>query len=545
VLWSGCLIYGIGAGVLIGWHIHHYGLAVIALQIFIFLPAVVYTLRFQRTEAVTPSALHFRPAASPYVLPFLAVMLATGYVVAHGVLEPDASAYRFQATIFANGELSAPAPPGAVNTPDTQLPIDFTHHIVDNGRWFSKYPVGWPAVLAIPEKLHFGWAAAPLLGALLLVIAGWIAREAFGAAAVAPSLWIAVLSPYWLATCVAVLSDALCAVLVAGACLYCLRALRGRSVRNFALMYAFLVPAFLVRPYTALVASVVYGIAALLWSWRNRSLFVRVASISVLAGAAAIALVLLFNFVYTGSALLSPYALYKGRAVPNEITASPTLILENLVHGWRFTAQSVLVFSFPLVFVLAAYGLWSQRRSWQAWLLALLFPALVVAYLADSGGPSSVVGERYWFEGFFGIAILAGQGLLALSSAWRPSRRLVVFGIAAVTCAQICLTVAAIQVLDSRARPYAVVRAAAQKFHHCHCAVFIGDSPPDFYSRNMDLNTAQWQNASVFYFNDPGPAQRQKWATLYGWQSWAVIAYDPQTQSARLYSPAGRRIKSY
>ncbi|HEX7361134.1 MAG TPA: hypothetical protein VF283_11655 [Bryobacteraceae bacterium] len=540
VLWSGCLIYGIGAGFLIGGDVHHFGLAVIALQIFVFLPAAVYALRFQGKAAGASSTLHFRPIASPFVLPFLAVMLATGYVVARGVLEPDASAYRFQATIFANGELSAPAPPGAVNTPDTPQPIDFTHHIVHDGRWFSKYPVGWPAVLAIPEKLHFGWAAAPLLGALLLVIAGWIAREAFGAATVAPSLWIAVLSPYWLATCVEVLSDALCAVLVAGACLYCLRALRGRSARNFALMYAFLVPAFLVRPYTALVASVVYGIAALLWSWRNRSLFIRVASISVLAGAAAIALVLLFNFLYTGSALLSPYALYKGRAVPNEITASPALIFENLLQGWRFTAQSVLAFSFPLVFVLAAYGLWSQRRSWQAWLLALLFPALVVAYLADSGGPSSVVGERYWFEGFVGIVILAGQGLLALASAWSPSRRLVAAGIAAITCAQICLTVAAIQVLASRGRPYAVVRAAAEKFQDCRCAVFVGDAPPDFYSRNMDLNTAGWQSAKAFYFNDPGPGYRQTWANRYGWRSWAVIDYDPQTEKAatRLFHAA-------
>lgn len=540
-LWSGCLIYGIGAGLLVGYQVHHFVLAVIALQIFVFLPTVGYALRFHGAAGRRRPDVLSRAAVSVYVLPFLALMLATGYVVAHGVLEPDASAYRFQGTIFASGELSASAPPGAINTPDTPEPLDFAHHIVHDGRWFTKYPVGWPAVLAIPEKLHFGWAAAPLLGGLLLVIAGLIAREAFGADAVAPTLWIAVLSPYWLATCVGLLSDALCAVLVAGACFYCLRTLHSRSLRNFVLMYAFLVAAFLVRPYTAFVASALYGIAALLRSWRNRPLFIRVACVSALAGTAAITLTLLFNFLYTGDALLSPYALYRGRAVPSEITASPALIFENLLHGWRFSAQSVLAFSFPLVFLLAAYGLWFRRRSRETWLLGLLFPALIVAYLADSGGPSSVIGERYWFEGFFGIAILASQGLMALASAWRPSRRMVKAGIIAITCAQICLMAASIGLLDSRAQPYAVMRAAAKQLRNCHCAVFLGDAPPYFYSRNLDLNTATWRNANVFYFNDPGPAQRQRWANSYGWKNWATIDYDPQTRSAVTdVSPTGK-----
>ncbi|MGH9584590.1 MAG: hypothetical protein ACRD4O_16835, partial [Bryobacteraceae bacterium] len=429
VLWSGCFAYGVAAALLIAFQVHHFQLAVIALQFFILLPVLTYALRFKGAANSAPSSLRFSAAASPYVLPFLAVVLVTGYVVGRGVLIPDESGYRFQATIFASGELSAPAPLGAINTPHTPLPVDFAHHVVHDGRWFSKYPVGWPAVLAIPQKLHIGWAAAPLLGAFLLVIAGLIAREAFGAAAVAPSLWVAVLSPFWLATCVGRLSEALCAVLVAGACLYCLRAMRAHSLRNFALMYAFLVPAFLVRPYTALVASAVYGIAALLWSRRDRVLFVRIGFLSAIAGSAAIALTVLFNFLYTGSPFLSPYALYKGRAVPNEITASPSRIFANLLYPWRFSAQSILAYSFPLVFLLAAYGVWSHRRSWRTWILAALFPALVVAYLADAGGPSSVVGERYWFEGFVSITVLAGQGLVTLASAWRIPRRLALAGV--------------------------------------------------------------------------------------------------------------------
>lgn len=532
VLWSGCIAYGVAAAVLIAHQSHHFQLAVIALQFFILLPAALFSLHLARTANSVPFSLRGKIAARAYVVPFLAAVLVTGWIVGRGVLIPDESAYRFQATVFANGEIAAPAPTGAIDNPDTPHAVNFAHQVVDSGRWFSKYPVGWPAVLALPEKLHIGWAAAPLLGAFLLVIAGLIARETFGATAVAPSLWIAALSPFWLATCVGRLSEALCAVLVATACLYCLRATHARSLRNFALMYAFLVPAFLVRPYTALVASVVYGVAALLWSWRDRRMFLRVGALSIAAGALAIALTAALNVLYTGNALLSPYALYKGRAVPTEITASPERIFYNLVHGWRLSAQSIVAYSFPLVFLLAAHGLWSRRRSWQAWILAALFPALVIAYLADALGPSSLVGERYWFEGFVGIAVLGGQGVATLISRWRIPKRVAVAGVAGITCAQVALTAATAGVLYSYSQPYAVMRAAAERFQNCNCAVFVADTPLAFYSRNMNLNTANWRHAGVFYFNDPGPEQRQMWANRYGWHRWVVIDYDPATQSA-------------
>jgi hypothetical protein len=536
-LWLGAIAYGASSALLVAAGTRHFELAVIALQVFILLPALVYGLR--STQAADHGAFRLRssPAWRAYVVPFLAVALIAGYIVGRGVLIPDESGYRFQAKIFAHGELSAPAPIGATNTPDTPRPVNFVHQVVHDGRWFSKYPAGWPAVLAIPEKLHVGWAAAPLLGTLLLVITGLIAREAFGAASVAPSLWIAVLSPFWLATCLGRLSEALCAVLVAGACLFCLRAMRAHSLRNFALMYILLVPGFLVRPFTALVASVVFGISALLWSRRNRGPLFRVALVSALAGCAAVALTLFFNFVYTGSLWLSPYALYKGIAVPNEITASPARILANLLYPWRFSAQSILVYTFPFVFFLAIYGLWTQRRSWAAWVVAATFPALVVAYLADSAGPSSIIGERYWFEGFFGIAVLAGQALVTIVSTWRISKRLAAAAIASLTCAQLALTVATVSVLYSFSEPYSAVRAVAAHYRNCHCAVFIGDTPQDFYSRNMDMNGANWQHAGVFYFNDPGPEHRQLWANRYGWHKWAVVIYDAQTHSAsaRMY----------
>lgn len=532
VLWAGASVYGLASALLVGDFVHHSQLAVIAIQLFVLLPAFLYGLRFARSGANGVFALTANATSRPYVLAFLVAALVVGYVVGRGVLIPDESGYRFQAEIFADGELSAPAPTGATDTPETPLPVNFAHHVVYRGRWFSKYPVGWPAVLALPEKFGLGWAAAPVLGALLVAITGLVAREAFGPLTIAPSLWIAVLSPFWLATCVGRLSEALCAVLVAAACLCCLRAMRTRNVGAFALMYAFLVPNFLVRPFTALVTSAVLGVAALLWSRRDRALLFRVLLLSIVAATAAVGLTLSLNLLYTGSFWLSPYALYKGVAVPNEVTASPARIVSNLLGAWRFSAQSMLTYAFPFVFLLAAYGLWSHRRSWAAWVLASILPALAVGYLADAGGPSSIIGERYWFEGFFGVAILAGQGLVTLISLWRIPKRLAVAGIAAITAAQILMTLAAINVLYFYSQPYAAVRAAAKQNQNCDCAVFIANTPTALYSRNMDMNGANWRRANVFYFNDPGPEQRQIWANRYGWHHWTVVTYDAESRRA-------------
>src|SRR5262249_12334727 len=136
-------------------------------------------------------------------------------------------------------------------------------HIISAAGWFSKYPLGWPAVLAIPEKLHFGWLVNPLLGTLLLVVMGRIAKQEFGEAVAAPAVLCAVLSPDLLENSVGSMSHGLSGVLVATASLACLRGIRTRSLPYFAAMFAALVLTYQVRPFTATIISATLGIATL------------------------------------------------------------------------------------------------------------------------------------------------------------------------------------------------------------------------------------------------------------------------------------------
>ncbi|WP_420632034.1 ArnT family glycosyltransferase [Candidatus Leptofilum sp.] len=71
----------------------------------------------------------------------------------------DSLTYLFQAQTLARGELWAEAP---------LLPQFFEQEflLVQNGRWFGKYPPGFPAILAIGVLLNAPWLINPLLATL-------------------------------------------------------------------------------------------------------------------------------------------------------------------------------------------------------------------------------------------------------------------------------------------------------------------------------------------------------------------------------------------
>ena len=84
----------------------------------------------------------------------------------------DSVAYLFQAKTFALGRLSVPIPPD---------PKSFTHEfiVMHDGQWFSKYPPGWPMVLALGVLAGAPWVVDPLLGALSLYLLYRIGREVY------------------------------------------------------------------------------------------------------------------------------------------------------------------------------------------------------------------------------------------------------------------------------------------------------------------------------------------------------------------------------
>ncbi len=530
---AACSLYGAAAATLIFTSTHHYELWVLALRLLLLLPTATYALYIAGSENYAFTFGKYRRSWM-LILVFVICALFVSYKVSQSITFADESSYRFQARVFASLKMTAEAPPRSpMHSIDTPWPLAYKHLILSSAGWFSKYPVGWPLLLALPEKVKAGWAVTPVLGGALLALLALIARETFGMATAGIALWIAVLSPYCLSYTTGRMSHALCAVLIAAAALFCLRALRTNNLYQFALMFTMLLLAYHVRPFTAFIASGVFS-ALLFWNYvGNRSFLSSLAFLAAGFGLLTVFSVMLYNRGYTGHVWLSPYALYDGTSVPVDISATPRTVLNHLLSARRTSMQTTLLYSFPFVFALAAYGFWVERKSRATWILACLFPAIFIAHLPQATS-SPIVGERFYFESYFSVVILGARGLQLLILKWR-SRRYIVLTLAVVlTLMQITLAIAGVTQIESVGQPYREVNRLAKSLRNCHCAVFL-DSSPDhdvYYSPNLNLNTPDWHSSPVFYFNDPGPDERSSWADAYGWRDWAVITYDTETRTA-------------
>ena len=84
----------------------------------------------------------------------------------------DSCAYMFQARLFAHGMLSAPPPP--------EPKFFEVIHIILSDRWYTVYPPGYPAILALGVLLGIPWLVNPILAALTIVCIFRLAKELYG-----------------------------------------------------------------------------------------------------------------------------------------------------------------------------------------------------------------------------------------------------------------------------------------------------------------------------------------------------------------------------
>ena len=90
----------------------------------------------------------------------------------------DSVTYHFQAQTLARGALTAPAPPLAAADATAHFEQEFL--LVRDGRWFGKYPPGWPAVLALGVAAGGPWLVNPLLAVVSVALLYQLARKRGG-----------------------------------------------------------------------------------------------------------------------------------------------------------------------------------------------------------------------------------------------------------------------------------------------------------------------------------------------------------------------------
>ncbi len=357
--------------------------------------------------------------------------LAAAMLMAYFVTErlphlEDEIAYLYQARTYARGALWAPPPPNraAFFTP---------FMLIVNGRWISKYTVGWPLVLALGERWGAGWLVNPLLGALTVMLTFALGRELFGRQVGVLASLLALSSPFFLIQSSTYMSHAASAfwtTLLLWAWLRIETAREaGHSGRGWAALAGVAVGMLvLTRPLTALAVCLPFAIVLMIRVVRQpKAIPALLASYwpLVLTALPIAALQPVYLYIVTGSPTTNLYTMvwpYDRVGFGSEfgrhghtlrqglITAGRDLLLwTSELFGWRYTSWIPLVPG--LIFALKIVP--ARLKHWPL-LLGGPFVALVIVHLAYWVG-AEVYGPRYYYEGHAGLAILAALGLQAMA----------------------------------------------------------------------------------------------------------------------------------
>jgi hypothetical protein len=462
---------------------------------------------------------------------FALLALPLSWFSTRGLLNPDESGYSFAARTFLTGHLKAQPLIGAATTVvDTPDEISFGNHVLRRDGWFPKFPPGWPAVLALGYAVSMRWIVTPILGILSLLTIAAIGQELFSAEAGELAAFFAALSSFYLVNSIGMMSHALCGLLSAAACYLLFRGVHTGRLSFFAGMFAALGYALQVRPYTAFVLAVVMTAAAL-WQTRNNSaLAIRIFVLGCVIGGIALGCVLLYNRLYTGNALVSPYALAVGASTPPELTLHAGRIWQGIAHYGQQSFEESLIGMFPFAYLLAGYALFTDReRRSEARILAAIYLSLWVAYLAHPEGSGVFFGERFHFEGIFAVFLLAARGAFLLVQRWNSSPKRVAAVLVALSMIQVSQQAATAVTVARKGEPYRRIRSATS--HAPAGIVFLQDGP-GFVAKHFNLNQPDWPKAVHIFLVDAEPNLRNEWACRYGASVWTLAQYDPKTHSA-------------
>jgi hypothetical protein len=364
----------------------------------------------------------------------------------------DEVAYLWQAKLFAGGNLSLPTP-----QPRRSYWQPF---IVDHAdQRFSKYPPGWPLLLAAGVLLGQPWIVNALLFALSTALTYRLGRELWHAEAGIIAALLTAISPMTI-----LLAGSLMAHIAAlwwGLLMtYALWRLTHQPHRRWAIIGGLaLGMLFNTRPLTAVglfapfvIGGIAYGVRGvwplisnrqswayllrivqagpmarrIIWSgfrlaWNSQQWKISLATLLLITAAAAALLTPLHNVAATGDPFdnLYTYVWEYDRVGfgPGYGRYDHTLVagLDNAGEDLDLWTRDLFGWGpgVGLSWVLLPVGLWMARRSRWAWLLIAQFGGLVIGHLAYWIG-AQAYSARYYSEAVPQVALISAAGIVWL-----------------------------------------------------------------------------------------------------------------------------------
>jgi len=211
----------------------------------------------------------------------------------------DEAAYDFQAKIFLLGRLYVPSP-------CAKEFFDFPH-VINNGRWYSQYPPGFPALLAIGYIFKAPWVINPLFAALTIILIFYLGTELFDEKTGFWAALFASLSYWFLILSSTLMSHTTHLFFCTLFLLFYIRAWRNPSLKNgFISGFGFFM-AFLIRPYESVLFAVAPAIYLLFVFIKEPKKYYKATLALALMALLAAGALMAYNYGTTGHPLKMGY----------------------------------------------------------------------------------------------------------------------------------------------------------------------------------------------------------------------------------------------
>ena len=346
-------------------------------------------------------------------LVFVITLLISYIPLKSYVIPFDEASYYFQTKILSSGKLFVESPP---------MRESFTApHIINNGKWYSKYTPGWPALL-VPGYLTghpFVISALLNIGSLLVIFS--LSKFLFDKKTGWYSILILCLSPFFLlngSTLQAHISTGFFSILI----LYgFIRGLKENSAKYYAIMAASLVFLVQIRPADAALIMfpiLIYFAINMISSKDRKSHFKCLLYLGIgfalSAGSTAIV-----NYIQNGSPLKLSFMVFN----PDERWGFGTFD-HNIYRGiWNvsFSIIRMFLWTIPLFLELSLIALFgkSEKVSVIYWIF-ITYLIFFVGFYAMGGRE---FGARFFFVPYLMLSIPAARGLVLIDEFLRKKAK--------------------------------------------------------------------------------------------------------------------------
>lgn len=307
----------------------------------------------------------------------------------------DEYSYFVSAELFASGRLSVPSPPHLEF-------FEFTH-VINDGKFYGKYPPGWPALLAVGVRLGVPWLVNPVIGALTLLALERLARRHFSVEVANTALLMCAANPYFIFNSASYFSHSSCLLFLTLFLHFVFNCAENPRDRiSWLLLGVGAGAAFLIRPFTSVIfflpCFAYLGFRIL----KDRPLRDSLRGAAIAAAPVAVCAMLFFGYnrAQTGNFFVQPFQKYD----PGD---APSLPRDGEDWSKRFQTHVVLRLWqlnrwLPLSVLLLLVGAGIRRLRQDAKLRTCLvcFGAMFVAFFCYWGDGIVQYGPRYLYECF-------------------------------------------------------------------------------------------------------------------------------------------------